>query len=122
MSDHSGAGPNERPTGVPHLSHGDFGLLILGLISRREMYGYEIVAELRATTEGTIDLPEGTVYPALRRLERDGILESRWIELAAGTPRRRYYRLTIKGERALADGREEWRLFKIAADALLEPT
>ncbi len=122
MSGTSGGESDDRTTGVPHLSHGDFGLLILGLISRREMYGYEVVAELRATTAGTIDLPEGTVYPALRRLERDGILEGRWVELAAGTPRRRYYRLTIKGERALADGREEWRLFKVAADALLEPT
>jgi PadR family transcriptional regulator PadR len=122
MSDKSDGGPADKPTDAPHLSHGDFGLLILGLISRREMYGYEIVAELRTTTKGTIDLPEGTVYPALRRLERDGIVEGHWVEVGAGTPRRRYYRLTLKGERALADGREEWRLFKVAADALLEPT
>jgi len=122
MSDHSGAESDQRPTGVPHLSRGDFGLLILGLINRREMYGYEIVAELRATTNGTIDLPEGTVYPALRRLERDGIVEGHWVEVAVGTPRRRYYRLTLKGENALAGGREEWLRFKVAADALLEPT
>ena len=122
MSDHSGTEPAERPTGVPHLSRGDFGLLILGLISRREMYGYEIVAELRATTKGTIDLPEGTVYPALRRLERDGMVVGHWVEVGAGAPRRRYYRLTLDGERALTEGREEWRLFKVAADTLLEPS
>jgi PadR family transcriptional regulator PadR len=122
MSEGLGAGQNERPTSAPRLSRGDFGLLILGLISRREMYGYEIVAELRSTTKGTIDLPEGTVYPALRRLERDGMVEGHWVEVGAGAPRRRYYRLTLDGEHALAQGREEWRLFKVAADALLDPS
>jgi DNA-binding PadR family transcriptional regulator len=116
-----GGEPAKRTVGVPNLSRGDFGLLILGLISKREMYGYEIVAELRATTQGAIDLPEGTVYPALRRLERDGIVEGHWVEVGAGAPRRRYYRLTLRGEHALADGREEWRQFKAAADALLGP-
>jgi PadR family transcriptional regulator PadR len=121
MSKREASNPDERPTGGPRLSRGDFGLLILALISRREMYGYEIVAELRATTHGAIDLPEGTVYPALRRLERDGIVEGHWVEVGAGSPRRRYYRLTLKGERALAEGREEWRQFRSAADSLLGP-
>ena len=112
-------GPAERPGDAPHLSRGDFGLLILGLLGRREMYGYEIVAELRATTAGAIDLPEGTVYPALRRLERDGIVEGHWVEVGGGAPRRRYYRLTFRGEHVLADGRQEWRRFKTAADAVL---
>ena len=111
--------PEQKPEGVPHLSHGDYGLLILGLLSRREMYGYEIMTELRDTTSRAIDLPEGTVYPALRRLERDGIVEGRWVEAATGTPRRRYYKLTLKGERALADGLAEWRRFKAAADSVL---
>ena len=117
MSDVDGEQPERSDT--PRLSRGDFGLLILGLLGRREMYGYEVVAELRATTAGTIDLPEGTVYPALRRLERDGIVEGHWVEMSGGAPRRRYYRLTIKGEHALADGRREWQLFKAAADAVL---
>jgi PadR family transcriptional regulator, regulatory protein PadR len=111
-------GPADRPD-TPRLSRGDFGLLILGLLGRREMYGYEIVAELRATTEGAIDLPEGTVYPALRRMERDGLVEGHWVEVGGGAPRRRYYRLTLKGEHALADGRQEWLRFKAAADAVL---
>ncbi len=105
-------------TTAPQLSRGEFGLLLLGLVERREMYGYEIVAELRATTQGAIELPEGTVYPALRRLERDGLIEGRWVEVA-GAPRRRYYRLTTQGERALAVGRQEWLDFKRAADAVL---
>jgi DNA-binding PadR family transcriptional regulator len=119
VSEHSAAEPGSQPADVPNLSRGDFGLLILGLLRRREMYGYEIVAELRATSAGAIDLPEGTVYPALRRLERDGIIEGHWVEVGAGAPRRRYYLLTIKGEQALAEGRREWLRFKTGADAVL---
>ena len=109
---------SERTAG-PELSRGEFGLLILGLLGRREMYGYEIVAELRSTTAGVVDLPEGTVYPALRRLDRDGYVEGHWVEMAEGAPRRRYYRLTQNGEHALASGREEWLRFKTAADTVL---
>jgi PadR family transcriptional regulator PadR len=103
----------------PQLSRGEFGLLILALLGRREMYGYEIVAELRRASEGDIDLPEGTVYPALRRLERDGLIGGHWVDVGSGAPRRRYYRLTSDGERALADGRTDWLRFKTAADAVL---
>jgi PadR family transcriptional regulator PadR len=109
---------SERARG-PDLSRGEFGLLILGLLGRRQMYGYEIVAELRRETDGVVDLPEGTVYPALRRMERDGLIKGGWVEMAAGVPRRRYYSLTADGERALAVGREDWTRFKNAADAVL---
>jgi DNA-binding PadR family transcriptional regulator len=103
----------------PQLSHGEFGLLLLGLLCRREMYGYEIVAQLRETTERVIDLPEGTVYPALRRLEHDGLIAGHWVDVAGAAPRRRYYVLTEVGERALAEGRADWRRFRTAADAVL---
>ena len=83
--------------------------LVLGLLARREMYGYEIATTLAAqpqasgadTAEG-IELAEGSVYPALRRLERDGLLNARWVEIGEGTPRRRYYVLTPAGERQAA--------------------
>ena len=104
---------------VPSLSRGEFGLLILGLLHRREMYGYEILSEFRSTTNGVVDLPEGTVYPALRRLEQNGHIEGRWVDQGVPAPRRRYYRLTASGEQALALGREEWLSFKLAADAVL---
>lgn len=105
--------------GGPQLSRGEFGLLILGLLGRREMYGYELVAQLRETSELVIDLPEGTVYPALRRLERDGLIAGRWVVVGVGAPRRRYYALTQSGERALTEGRAEWKRFSAAADAIL---
>ena len=75
---------SEPQTAGPQLSRGEFGLLILGLLGRREMYGYEIVAELRRSSEGAIDLPEGTVYPALRRLERDGLIGGHWVDVVGG--------------------------------------
>jgi PadR family transcriptional regulator, regulatory protein PadR len=102
----------------PRLDRGDYALLLLALLATREMYGYELVAELRERSDAAIDLPEGTVYPALRRLERDGLVAARWVDVANG-PRRRYYRLTPAGERALTDGRAAWRRFAAAADGVL---
>jgi PadR family transcriptional regulator PadR len=96
----------------------DTSLLLLALIGQREMYGYELVAELRRQTDAAVDLPEGTVYPALRRLERQGLIAGRWQDVA-GSPRRRYYRLTPEGDRALATGRGKWRRWVAAVDGIL---
>jgi PadR family transcriptional regulator PadR len=86
--------------------------LVLGALARHESYGYEIArslaAQLRTSSEGT-ELSEGSVYPALRRLERSGLLCARWVEIGAGAPRRRYYVLSPKGERALARSHTEPR-------------
>lgn len=101
------------------LDRGDTGLLLLALLAQREMYGYELLGELRHQTDAVVDLPEGTVYPALRRLERQGLIAGRWQDVA-DAPRRRYYRLTPNGERALADGRAAWRRWVAATDGLLE--
>jgi len=103
---------------VPRLDRGEFGLLLLGLLAQRSMYGYELVAELRSRTNDVIDLPEGTVYPALRRLEREGLIVGRWQDMA-GSPRRRYYDLTLEGSRSLATGTEAWRRFAAAAAGIL---
>ena len=98
----------------------DMGLLLLGLVAQREMYGYELMAELRRQTDEVVDLPEGTVYPALRRLERQGLVAARWVE-APNAPRRRYYGLTRDGEKALSAGRKEWLRFVAAANTILRP-
>jgi PadR family transcriptional regulator PadR len=74
--------------------------IVLGILARREAYGYEVAAELRAA-DG-LDLPEGFVYPALRRLEHDGLASGHWVEIGADVPRRRYYVLTPKGLAELA--------------------
>jgi len=102
----------------PRLDRGDFGLLLLALLAERAMYGYELVQELRDRTTAVIDLPEGTVYPALRRLEREGWIAGRWEEMPSG-PRRRYYDITPKGRRSLDAGTAAWRRFADAADGIL---
>jgi PadR family transcriptional regulator len=88
---------------------GHLDLLVLSVLEREELHGYAVVRALREQSEGVFDLPEGTVYPSLHRLERDGLLESSWRE-AAGR-RRRVYRATPAGRRAAASERREWDRF-----------
>src|SRR5262245_60466980 len=97
--------------------HLDF--LILAAVEDRPAHGYAIVEALQRRSNGTFDLPEGTVYPALHRLERSGLLASRW--LVVSNRRRRVYRLTTKGNRALTLYRKEWKHFSQAITAGLEP-
>ncbi len=75
--------------------------IVLGILARREMYGLEVAAQLQLIDEGK-ELPEGAVYPALRRLEREGLVSAHWVEIGEGAPRRRYYVLTPKGQRAVS--------------------
>jgi PadR family transcriptional regulator PadR len=82
----------------------DLRCLVLDILGRREAYGYEVAESLRATIEG-LDLAEGSVYPALRRLERDGLASGHWVDVGADVPRRRYYSLTPKGLAVLASRR-----------------
>lgn len=91
--------------------------LILAVLGAGPLHGYAVIEELKARSGGTFDLPEGTVYPALHRLERDGMLASVW-KKAAGR-RRRVYRLTGRGRRELASRRREWRSFARAVDGVL---
>jgi PadR family transcriptional regulator, regulatory protein PadR len=88
---------------------GHLDLLLLSVLSAGPAHGYAVISALRARSEGTFDLPEGTVYPALHRLEKSGLLASSWAD--ADGRRRRVYALTDKGEAALAAERTEWRRF-----------
>lgn len=88
---------------------GNLDLLLLSVLSSGPGHGYSIITRLRDRSAGAFDLPEGTVYPALHRLEQTGMLASSW-EVAAGR-RRRIYRLTPAGQRSLADEATQWRAF-----------
>jgi DNA-binding PadR family transcriptional regulator len=87
--------------------------MVLSVLERGETHGFEIVNRLRAAGEGSLELREGSVYPALYRLEASGQVKARWESANSGRrgPRRRLYRLTRKGEAALNRARGEWRQF-----------
>src|SRR5947199_8725821 len=93
----------------PDLIRGHLDLLILSVVDTGATHGYAIVEELRRRSGGEFDLPEGTVYPALYRLEGAGLLASDWQEV--GGRRRRVYRLTRSGSKALEGKRREWSAF-----------
>jgi PadR family transcriptional regulator, regulatory protein PadR len=88
---------------------GHLELLLLATIAAEPAHGYRILELLRERSGGAFDLPEGTIYPALYRLERAGLLASRWS--TAGGRRRRTYRLTRRGRAALAAERRDWDRF-----------
>lgn len=96
---------------------GHVDLLLLSALETEEAHGYRLVEALRERSNGAFDLPEGTVYPSLYRLERDSLVASRW-ERVDGR-RRRVYRLTRRGAARLAQGRASWREFSSAMDAVL---
>jgi len=97
---------------------GHLNLLLLAAVQDRPTHGYAIAEKLRARSEGAFDLPEGTLYPALHRLERAGLLASRWSEVNGR--RRRVYQLTAKGQRTLTQQQREWRDFARAVYAVVE--
>ena len=89
----------------PQLLKGVLSLLLLQLLAEQESYGYQVVQRLHAL--GLDDVLEGTVYPALSRLEREGRLTSRLVASQSG-PARKYYRPTDAGRAALAEGTAGW--------------
>ena len=91
--------------------------LILATLKNGPAHGYAIAHALRSRSDGTVDLAEGTLYPALHRLERAGLVTSEWTTESGR--RRRTYRLTRKGERGLEERRAEWRLLSAAVEAVL---
>jgi PadR family transcriptional regulator PadR len=97
---------------------GHLDLLLLATLADGPAHGYRVVDALRERSAGAFDLSEGTVYPALYRLERGGLLSSRWASVAGR--RRRVYSLTRKGQRALADRHRAWTSFAAAVNGVVE--
>jgi DNA-binding PadR family transcriptional regulator len=96
---------------------GNLDLLLLSVLSAGPAHGYAIISALRDRSEGMFDLPEGTIYPALHRLEDAGLLISSWAETDGR--RRRVYGLTDRGAAALAAEQTEWRRFASGIHAVL---
>ena len=96
---------------------GNLDLVLLAVLSGGPLHGYAVIAGLRDRSECAFDLPEGTVYPALHKLERDGLVRSSWDD--SGGRRRRTYEITPRGERALACQREQWLTFVHGVNSVL---
>lgn len=96
---------------------GHLDLLLLSVLAAGPAHGYAIISALRARSEGTFDLPDGTIYPALHRLQDAGLLGSSWAD--AGGRKRRVYALTTKGATALAAEQTEWKRFATGVQAVL---
>jgi DNA-binding PadR family transcriptional regulator len=98
---------------------GHLDLVLLGVLADGPGHGYAVISALRERSSGVIDLQEGSVYPALHRLEDQGLLASDW-EPVAGR-RRRIYRLTSRGAEALEGERTDWSRLADAIDSIVRP-
>ena len=96
------------------LKKGVLGLCVLALLARDDSYAYEIASRL----SDAIGMGEGTIYPLMRRMQTDGLVETYLVESSSG-PSRKYYRLTPSGRRALEGQTAEWRAFAVAVEALI---
>lgn len=99
------------------LLKGHLDVMLLAVVADGPVHGYAIVERLRERSGGHFELPEGTVYPALHRLERDGLLQSEWA--VVGGRRRRQYELTDRGRAALGVRSDEWQRFAGAVESVL---
>jgi PadR family transcriptional regulator PadR len=102
------------------LLKGTVPFLVLSVLENGELYGYEIAQHIRERSGSQLAPGEGSLYPALHRLERDGALIADWRAGQRG-PRRRYYRLTPAGEQLLARSRAEWDSFSAIVSAVAQP-
>ncbi|HEX6676659.1 MAG TPA: helix-turn-helix transcriptional regulator [Actinomycetes bacterium] len=98
---------------------GHLDALLLAVLEEGPRHGYAVIEALRSASAGRFDLPTGTVYPALHRLERAGLVRGHWSTV--GGRRRRTYELTSAGRRALGEERGAWKEFATAVSTLLGP-
>jgi PadR family transcriptional regulator len=92
------------------LLKGTVPFLVLSVLAEGELYGYQIAQRIRERSGAFLAPSEGSLYPTLHRLERDGAVVGEWRASDRG-PRRRYYQLTPAGQRLLAESRSEWEAF-----------
>jgi PadR family transcriptional regulator PadR len=99
------------------LLKGTVPFLVLSVLAEGELYGYQIAQRIRERSAAFLAPSEGSLYPALHRLERDGAVVADWRASELG-PRRRYYTLTPAGEKLLAEARAEWVTFTGVVSAI----
>lgn len=97
---------------------GSNNLLILSLLNDKDMYGYEIIKELEIRSDKVFQFKEGTLYPVLHKLENNGYIESYKGDGEAGR-KRKYYTITKKGIRDLAEEKKQWQVFSTSINKLI---
>ena len=102
------------------LVKGNIDSLLLSLIARQPMYGYQIIKELEKRSEGYFTFKEGTLYPILHRLEKAGLVTGKWQTLT-GERHRKYYYITDKGQYRLAEKKNQWLDFFTAMNRIIQP-
>jgi PadR family transcriptional regulator PadR len=100
---------------------GHLDMIVLAALAAGPAHGYAIIQEIHRRSGGAFELPEGTIYPALHRLEKNGLLDSRWTTAESGR-RRRVYALNRRGRQALANHRAVWQRFADAIGGLFGET
>jgi len=96
--------------------------LVLAALRKGDAHGFEILKRLEVAGSGALQLKEGSLYPALYRLEAEGLVKAAWEEGERRGPRRRIYRLTAKGGKRLEQSRSEWDVFVRVIGGILAPT
>lgn len=93
-------------------------LLVLTLLDKTDMYGYEIIKELETRSDKTFQFKEGTLYPVLHKLENDGFVKSYMAKGDTGRERK-YYQITKKGKKQLTEEMEKWNLFSLSVNRVI---
>lgn len=93
-------------------------VLVLNMLNRKPMYGYEMIKAMEQESSGVFSFKEGTLYPILHSLESKNMIESYWWGNEGGR-QRKYYRITVKGKSELKEKKQEWVTFRSTVDRLL---
>lgn len=101
------------------LAKGSTALLVLSVLSRSDMYGYQIIRTVEVMSENVFQMNEGTLYPILHSLENEGFLTSYWSEKSESARRRKYYRITQLGLKELESQKQEWGVYSSAVAKVL---
>jgi PadR family transcriptional regulator PadR len=100
---------------------GSLDLLVLKTLSLEPMHGWGISRRVQQTSKGVLEVNQGSLYPALQRLEKDGLVASEW-GTTDNNRRARYYRITPRGRRVLGEELDAWRRFSAGLEAVLKAT
>lgn len=100
------------------LLKGSTTVLILSILNRKDMYGYEMIKEIDLRSKGIFSFKEGTLYPILHNLEGANYIESYWDD-STGSRKRKYYKITTSGKKLLLEKESEWKLFSETVNNVL---